>query len=101
MDLPILCTLNDRELQQRRHEILDRVQAAAIRKTELSNGYLYEFRPEPEMVATLKRLVALEQECCRFLCFRISLKDGRGPLVLEVTGPPVAKPVIADFFGGS
>jgi hypothetical protein len=36
MDLPIHCTLNDAQLQRRRDEILDRVRAAAIRKTELS-----------------------------------------------------------------
>jgi len=28
MDLPIICTLSEAELKERRHEILDRVKAA-------------------------------------------------------------------------
>lgn len=47
------------------------------------------------------RLVALEHQCCRFLTFKILLEAGEGTINLEVTGPPEAKTMIADFLGGS
>jgi hypothetical protein len=43
----------------------------------------------------------LERQCCQFLTFKIVVEPGETPLRLEVTGPPKAKPVIADFFGGA
>ena len=100
MELPIVCTLNEAELQQRRRDVLDHVQAAVIQATELPDGYAYKFAFSPEMLAALARLVALEHECCRFLTFRISVTAGESALTLEVTGPSEAKRVIADFFGG-
>jgi hypothetical protein len=100
MELPIVCTLSEEELQQRRHDVLNSVHAAVIKTTELPNGYAYEFAFNPEMLAALARLVALEHECCRFLTFRISVEAGGAVVTLEITGPSEAKPVIADFFGG-
>jgi hypothetical protein len=101
MELPVVCTLNDAELQKRRRDVLDHVQAAVMHATELPDGYAYEFAFSPEMLAALARLVALEHECCRFLTFRISVTAGEAALTLEVTGSPEAKRAIADFFGGS
>jgi hypothetical protein len=43
-------------------------------------------------------LVDLERQCCAFLTFRIVVAAGK-PICLEITGPPEAKAVIADFFG--
>ena len=99
MDLPIICTLTDAELGQRRHEILDRVKTAAIKTTELPDGYAYEFTPDPELLAMLGSLIAFEHECCRFLTFKISLEAGKAVVILEVTSSPDAKPVIANFLG--
>jgi hypothetical protein len=58
MDLPIICTLSEPELQQRRREVLDVVKTAAIKTTELPNGYAYQFPPDSELITMLARLVA-------------------------------------------
>jgi len=99
MDLPIICTLSEEELRERRRDILDRVRASAIRTTELPTGYAYEFPAEPDVLAMLGRLIALEHDCCKFLTFRIDLAAGQATAILEVTGSPEAKAVIADFLG--
>jgi hypothetical protein len=99
MDLPIICTLTEPELRQRRREILDGVKTAAIRTTEFPNGYSYEFTTDSELLTMLARLVALEHKCCPFLSFRISLEAGAGTVILEVSGPSEAKPMIANFLG--
>ncbi len=101
MELPVVCTLSEAELQKRRRDVLAQVQAAVIHATELPDGYAYTFAFSPELLTALARLVAVEHECCRFLTFRISVAAGESDLTLEVTGSSEAKRVIADFFGGS
>jgi hypothetical protein len=99
MDLPILCTLTQAEMQERRRAILDKVRRAALEALPLPLGYGYSFKPTSEVLAQLTSLVDLERQCCRFLTFKIIVEPGGAPLRLEVTGPPEAKAVIADFFG--
>jgi len=41
----------------------------------------------------------LERQCCPFLTFKIIVEAGNQAICLEITGPPDAEPVIADFFG--
>lgn len=97
MDLPIVCTLTTDQRRERRLNVLKPIRNAAIKTEELSKGYSYTFRPQPDLLVRLAQLVDLERGCCRFLTFVI-IADNE-TIRLEVTGPPDAKVVIADFFG--
>src|SRR5579872_80528 len=99
MDQPIVCTLTEAEMRERRQSILDAVRSAAISVTELPSGYAYHFAPTSEVLTQLARLVDLERQCCKFLTFKIIVESGGQPICLEITGTPEAKAVIADFFG--
>lgn len=99
MELPIVCSLSEDEVRERRQTILDFIRGAALNVTSLPLGYAYRFEPTSEVLAHLSRLVDLERQCCQFLTFRIIVEAGNQPICLEVTGPPEAKPIIADFFG--
>lgn len=99
MEPPILCTLTEAEMRERRRTILDSVRGAALKVTPLPLGYAYRFEPTSQVLAQLSRLVDLERQCCPFLTFRIVVEAGNQPICLEVTGAPEAKGVIADFFG--
>jgi hypothetical protein len=99
MELPIVCSLSEGEVRERRQTILDFIRGAALNVTSLPLGYAYRFEPTSEVLAHLSRLVDLERQCCQFLTFRIIVEAGNQPICLEVTGPPEAKPIIADFFG--
>jgi hypothetical protein len=70
MDLPVACTLTDAEMRERRATILNAIRRAVLDITPLPGGYAYRF-----------------------------VKADREPICLEITGPPEAKPVIAEFFG--
>lgn len=99
MELPIACTLTETEMRERRRTILDSVRGAALTVKPLPLGYVYCFEPTSEVVAQLARLVDLERQCCPFLTFGIIIEAGNLPIRLEITGPPEAKALIADFFG--
>ena len=99
MDLPIICTLTEAELQERRRTILAGVRSAVLKIVPLNDGYVFEFASSPQMLERLGYLVGLESQCCRFLNFKIVVDAGSERARLEVTGAPEAKTMIADFFG--
>ena len=97
MDLPIACTLSEEELAERRRTLLDSLRAVVVRVSRVETGYVYEFQRSPEMLATLRRLVELEEQCCRFLAFAIA--ENETALSLTVTGPQEAISMVEDLFG--
>lgn len=99
MDLPIVCTLTETELAERKKAIYDSIAADILATRSLPEGYAFEFVPNADIVVRLARLVDLEHQCCRFLSFKIAVLAGEGPVLLEVTGPPTAKALIAGFLG--
>jgi hypothetical protein len=99
MEPPVACTLTDAEMRERRRTILDGFRDAALDVLSLPLGYAYRFAPTSEVLARVVHLVDLERRCCPFLTFRIIVEAGNQPICLEITGPPEAKAVIADFFG--
>jgi hypothetical protein len=99
MELPIACTLSESEMRERRQTMLNSLRGTALDVTSLPLGYAYRFEPTSDVLAHLSTLVDLERRCCPFLTFRIVVEAGNQPICLEVTGPPEAKAVIADFFG--
>jgi hypothetical protein len=99
MELPIICTLTEDELRERRRSVLDSLRRAALDITSIPGGYSYAFEASSELLSELSRLVDLERQCCRFLTFKMVVEPAGHPIRLEITGPPVAEPVIADLFG--
>jgi hypothetical protein len=99
LNLPIICTLSETDLRERRRNVLDYVRTLARGVRPLPDGFAYEFAFDPETLAALARVVALEHECCRFLTFKLIVGAGDGPMNLEVTGPPGAKALIEEFLG--
>jgi DNA-binding transcriptional MerR regulator len=67
-------------------------------RDELPNGIRLQF-PRSIDVAAMARLAADEQTCCGFFTFTLGIDvDG---VILEVTGPADAQPVIAAMFGAA
>lgn len=71
------------------HELLE---ARAIERLALCNGYA--FRYEPEALEAVARFVANERKCCPFLTFELTLAPESGPLWLRMTGPEGTRAVI-------
>jgi hypothetical protein len=99
MGIPIVCTLTEAETKERRQTTLDSIRGAVLNVTPLPLGYAYRFEPNSNVLGQLFTLVDLERQCCPFLTFRVIVEAGNQPISLEVTGPPKAKAIIADFFG--
>jgi hypothetical protein len=113
---PMVCTLTEPELRERRAGLLRRVRerVLAVRRVEGAAapaagaapakegkaapedvgpaapgaGVELRFAGDEAIVADVLELVRLESRCCAFLRFRVTLEPGGGPLLLEITGPP-------------
>ena len=96
MDQPITCTLRPSEYADRTAQLAD-LAAAALRSREpIAGGERLAFAPGAETELRLREAVAAEASCCSFL--RMDLRSEPEALVLDMTGPPEAKPIIAALF---
>src|SRR5438046_9098614 len=98
MSLPVACSLTNAELQERRHDVLQKARSAVAEGRELENGYAYCFPADEKWLAELTTLVSLERQCCRFLRFVITVESGNGPIWLEMTGPEGSKEFLEATF---
>jgi len=94
-ELPVACSLSEPDLAARRAGVL-----AAIRRDQqearwLPDGVALRFAAEPDRLATLAAFIDLEYRCCAFLCFRLTVEPGGGPIWLELTGPPGTRDFLA------
>ena len=87
-DIPIACTLSKAELAERRVVLAAlQVRCLFVRPLDETRGLELRFAPEPGIFATLARVVELEQQCCRFLDFRLTVAADGGPVTLALAGP--------------
>ncbi|MEO7555162.1 MAG: hypothetical protein ABIV94_00985 [Acidimicrobiales bacterium] len=95
-DPPIACTLDSGAMPDRLADwraLLDHTKS----RTAAADGALrVEFNDRVEL-GELARLVLVEQQCCAFFSFAITI-DGRG-VALEVRAPAGAAAVVASLFG--
>jgi hypothetical protein len=93
---PIACSLSAAEYR-RRVEDTGRVAQDALRgRHPITGGARLTFDDAPGVRARLERFVAAESRCCPFLTLDLNADDGA--LVLDVTSPADAAPIIEELF---
>lgn len=94
MDQPIACTLTPEDHRARIEEIADLTRRTLRSREPIAGGARLTFDPgaEPEV----RRIVAAEAECCAFL--RMEIRRAPGALLLDITGPADAQPIVAELF---
>jgi hypothetical protein len=93
---PIACTLTPDGMTARRALIDELAADGLIDRTPTESGLRIRLRNTPPIEQRTRELIAAESRCCAFLEF--SLGRDHGDLVLDITGPPDARPVIDMFF---
>ena len=101
INLPVVCSLNGPEFQQRRNNVLLRVSKAIVETKELEDGYAFRFPSEAIWIGELANLITLERQCCSFLRFNLRLDPGAGPIWLELSGPAGTKDLLNSVFSHS
>jgi hypothetical protein len=96
-EIPIACTLDARESADRTAELAALAARALRRREPTAKGERFLFADTPETERELSAAIAAEARCCAFLTMDLQRRDDG--LVLDVTGPRDARPVIAALFG--
>ena len=95
-DLPIACTLTPDGMTARL-ALIDALAAdGLLDRAPTQAGLRVRLRDTPEIEQRTRELVAAESRCCAFLDFELG-RDA-GDLVLDITGPEDARPVIELLF---
>jgi hypothetical protein len=95
-DLPIACTLSPDGMTARL-ALIDALAAdGLLDRTPTETGMRVRLRDTSDIEQRTRELVAAESACCAFLDFALGREDG--DLMLDISGPEDARPVIAMFF---
>ncbi len=92
----IACTLTPDGMRARLGLIDELATEGLLERTPTPAGLRVRLRDTPEIEQRTRELIAAESACCAFLDF--DLRREPGELLLEITGPPDARPVIELFF---
>ncbi len=98
ISLPVACSLNGSELQERRHNVLQKVRSAVVEVKDLENGFAYRLPSDEVWITESANLINLERQCCPFLRLSLIVESGGGSLWLELTGPESTKEFLAAIF---
>jgi hypothetical protein len=94
--LPIACMLSPDGMQARMALVDALATDGLLRRTSTDAGLRVHLRDTPDIEERTRQVIAAEASCCAFLTFDLGREDDA--LILDVTGPPEARPVIDLFF---
>ena len=94
--MSIACTLTSAELPARRALIDTLAADGLLDRTHTSAGLRVRLRNTSDVERRTRDLIAAESRCCAFLRFELGRQDGA--LVLDISGPTDARPLIGEFF---
>lgn len=97
-EVPIACSLTDKELQKRRKDILHKIAASLIEVREMPDGFEYRFPVEDVVLEDLTTIINLERKCCPFLNFKLVVEAHNDFVALELTGREGTKEILKSLF---
>jgi len=100
-ELPIACNLDAlTEAQQaRRTELAARLQSSIRAIVPTPQGYTFRLPADDRTLLEVIEFISLERQCCPFLNFEISLKEGEDFVVVNLSGRDSVKEFLAAEFG--
>jgi hypothetical protein len=96
MDQPIACTLTAADYAARAEATRELARSALRSRERIADGARLLFEPGADTERRLREIIAAEARCCAFL--RMDLRPAADALILDVTGPAQAEPIIAELF---
>jgi len=93
---PIACSLTAADYRRRVDDTGQVARDALRERRPIDGGARLTFEETADTRRRLEAFVAAESTCCPFLTMDLRSADGR--LVLDVTGPETAAPIIEELF---
>ena len=90
------CSLSASGQERRFAEFAELASVALVEAVRTPNGARLRLRDSRSVQVALWPLIEAERRCCSFLEFGVEVTDGE--LLVEVSGPPAARPLIDRLF---
>ena len=87
---PVACRLTRADLAAQASRWAQLIARALAERTATANGLRIAFRPEPGVEEELRRLVAVETECCPWAAWAVETNAEATVLDVRSTGPGIA-----------
>jgi hypothetical protein len=87
---PVACRLTPADLAAQASRWAQLIARALAERTASANGLRIAFRPEPGVEEELRRLVAVETECCPWAAWAVETHAEATVLDVRSTGPGIA-----------
>jgi hypothetical protein len=97
--IPLACSLTAGDQADRRLEFGHILGRGLLAREDTPSGIRLRFRASPGLEQSLLDLTSREKECCPFFDFRI--EANRDELLLEVSAPPEARPIVDRLFSST
>jgi hypothetical protein len=94
---PIACTLSSEQYAGRLDDLRDLARDALVAREPVSGGERLTFAAGEGIERRLRAAIAAEAACCSFL--EMDLRHSGDELLVTVSGPAEAAPIIAELFG--
>jgi hypothetical protein len=96
METPVACTLTPAQYRIRTADLAALAQRALRSREQTQRGERLTFDAGDDVRRDLETAVAAEASCCSFLS--MDLREDGDRLVLDISGPQDARPIIAELF---
>jgi hypothetical protein len=96
VDQPIACSLSSAPYTERVQQLSALRRDAMLERSAIAGGERLLFADAPGIESSLRAAIDAEAECCSFLT--LTLEHDGDRLVLDITGPEMARPIIAELF---
>jgi MerR family copper efflux transcriptional regulator len=95
-DLPLACTLEGADLEERRRRWRALVERALLEQRVTDRGVRQRYRREPDVERELHELALAERDCCGFASWEVHSSDEF--VELEVSSTPDGAAVVREMF---
>lgn len=101
--IPIACDMSAVSDEQVRKYGASRtlLQSACVGIEEHADGFSFRYPARPELLAAAGDLIGIEQACCAFLHYDLSMPAGAAEFTLRMSGAEGAKAFVAENLVGA
>ena len=95
---PIACSLDAGGLRTQEQRWVGLAARAGIDRAATADGVMLTFRRDDDVEQELRELVAIENECCAWARWEVSLADGGGGVVMRASATGTGPAVLQSMF---
>ena len=95
----LVCRLTGPELAERKAALQKEVFSKVQRVEEVSDGYLFHFPDDNDLLFKIMDYMLAEKQCCPFFNYDLGIKANGAGATLKVSGTPEAKETLKALLG--